>query len=85
MDAGTLNRREHAILRAVAAGRAELLISCAPDLLIDGGWCDHTAVTRLVSEGWIRPARPAVAGERVPARLTEGAAEALGIPRRQSA
>ncbi|MFI0805491.1 hypothetical protein SAMN04489729_6950 [Amycolatopsis lurida] len=77
MDASTLNHREYAILMAVAAGRGELLIGCAPGLVIDGGWCDHAAVTRLVSGGWIRPSRPAPVGEHVPAQLTEAAAVSL--------
>ncbi|MEV7043748.1 hypothetical protein [Amycolatopsis sp. NPDC051061] len=85
MDTGTLTDRERAILHAVAAGRAELLVSCAPDLRIDGGWCDHTAVTRLVLDGWIRPVRPAAAGELVPAQLTDAAAGALGGRCRRSA
>jgi hypothetical protein len=73
MDPSTLNNRERSILRAVSAGRAELLAGCEPDLAIDGGWCDHTAVSHLVSGGWICAARPAVVGDVVPARLTDAA------------
>lgn len=84
MDPTNLNHREQAILRAVAAGRAELLIGCVPDIAIDGGWCDHAAVAKLAAEGWVRPARPGVVGERVPARITDAAVEALSC-RQQSA
>ncbi|WP_051792093.1 hypothetical protein [Amycolatopsis jejuensis] len=85
MEPDTLNHREHAILRAVAAGRAEILIGPAPDLAVDGGWCDHSAVTRLVDGGWICPVRPGVLGDRVPARLSEAARHALAALRPQSA
>jgi hypothetical protein len=77
MDPATLNHREYAILRAVAQGRGELLAGCEPDLSVDGGWCDHTAVTHLVCGGWICSARPARVGDRVPARLTDAARDAL--------
>jgi hypothetical protein len=73
MDPSILNHRERSILRAVSAGRAELLAGCEPDLAIDGGWCDHAAVSRLLSGGWIRAARPAAIGDLVPARLTDAA------------
>jgi hypothetical protein len=85
MDPATLNHREYAILRAVSAGRAELLAGCEPDLAIDGGWCDHTAVTRLIADGWVCAARPAIVGERVAARLTDAGRDALATSRRQSA
>lgn len=48
-----LNMREYAILRAVAAGRGRLVACCEPDLTVDGGWCDHAAVHRLVELGLI--------------------------------
>lgn len=70
-EADELTNREIAILRAVGAGRAELLMSCAPGLAVDGGWCDYVAVWHLVTEGLIRASRPAAVGQRVPAVLTE--------------
>lgn len=85
MDPSTLNHREHAILQAVAAGRAHLLVNCASSLLVDGCWCDATAVNRLLADGWICAAHPATAAERVPAQLTEAAAESLELKYRQSA
>lgn len=85
MDPSMLNNRERAILRAVSAGRAELLAGCEPDLAIDGGWCDHASVSRLVSGGWICAARPAGVGDVVPARLTDAAHTALAASWQRSA
>ncbi|MGD9525898.1 hypothetical protein [Pseudonocardia sp.] len=69
MGTETLTRRDRAILRAVAAGGAELLCGSGPDLLIDGRCCcDQLAARRLARAGLIAAAGPA--GERVPARLT---------------
>jgi hypothetical protein len=72
-----LNNRELAILRAVEAGRGELLTSCAPGLAVDGGWCDLVAVTHLVTCGLIEPSRPAATGQLVLACLTNAGHEAL--------
>ncbi|WP_233629960.1 hypothetical protein [Amycolatopsis sp. WAC 04197] len=79
MTPGELNHRERAILRAVADGRGELLAGCEPDLAIDGGWCDRIAVARLIAGGWICAVRPARAGDRVPARITDVARSRLDI------
>ena len=63
--------RALAMLRAVSAGRAELICSCEPDLVIDGlGCCDQYTAHRLARAGLIRPAVPGAIGERVPAELT---------------
>lgn len=70
-EADELTNREIAILRAVGAGRAQLLMSCAPGLTVDGGWCDYGAVWHLVTEGLIRASKPAAVGQCVPAVLTE--------------
>lgn len=74
----TLNHREIAILDAVRAGRATMLVSCCPDLAVDGGWCDHTAVAHLVDEGLVASA-PGTArfGDRVLAVVTENGLAAL--------
>lgn len=72
-----LNHRELAILRAVEAGRGELLASCAPGLAVDGGWCDLVAVTHLVASGLIQPSHPAALGQLVLACLTDAGHEAL--------
>ena len=73
-----LSGRDRALLRAVAAGRAELIGGCEPDLLIDGlCCCDQYAAHRLARAGLIRPAAPAAIGQRVPAELTAAGAAAL--------
>ena len=66
-----ITRRGLAMLRAVAEGRAELLCSCEPDLLIDGlGCCDQFTAHRLAGAGLIRPVVRGAVGERVRAELT---------------
>lgn len=60
-----------AMLRAVSAGRGELVCSCEPDLLIDGlGCCDQFTAHRLAKAGLIRPVVRGAVGERVRAELT---------------
>jgi len=67
-----LSCRDLALLRAVAAGRAELVCSRLPDLLIDGRWCcDQSAAHQLAASGLLAPAVPAPTGARVPAVLTD--------------
>ena len=66
----TLTHRDRAILRAVAAGTAELTGGTHPDLMVDGRCCcDQAAARRLAQAGLIAGATSAV-GRRVPARLT---------------
>lgn len=73
-----LAARHVAMLRAVAAGRAELTCSRAPDLIVDGRWCcDHAASAALVDLGLVAAAASGVLGARVPARLTAAGAEVL--------
>lgn len=63
--------RVMAILRAVAAGRAELMWSCEPDLFIDGlCCCDQYTAHQLAHGGLIRPNAPVLLGQRVRAELT---------------
>lgn len=63
--------RELAMLRAVAAGRAELSYSCEPDLFIDGlSCCDQYTAHRLARRGLVCAAVPGVIGERVRAEIT---------------
>ncbi|WP_414941087.1 hypothetical protein [Amycolatopsis sp. cmx-11-51] len=80
MDVRTeLNHRERATLKAVADGHAEISRSCEPDLFVDGlACCDQHTAHRLAHLGLVAPARGGRWGERVPARLTEAGAEALG-------
>jgi hypothetical protein len=74
----TLTGRDRAILRAVAAGGAELLIGAEPDLLLDGRCCcDQVAAHRLAHAGLIAPTLTAGVGHRVPACLTLAGAARL--------
>jgi hypothetical protein len=71
MGTESLTARDRAILRAVAAGGAELVYGSEPDLLIDGRCCcDQIAAHRLAHAGLIAAALVAGTGERVPASLT---------------
>jgi hypothetical protein len=80
LPAGGLAARHLAMLRAVAAGRAELTCSNVPDLFVDGRCCtDHAASALLVTAGLIAPAMTGRSGERVPARLTLAAAPLLDL------
>ena len=73
-----LNRRALAMLRAVSDGRAELVCSCEPDLLIDGlGCCDQYEAHRLAGAGLIRPVIAGEVGQRVRAELTGAGREVL--------
>ncbi len=73
-----LNRRALAMLRAVSDGRAELVCSCEPDLLIDGlGCCDQYEAHHLSGRGLIRPVAHGEIGQRVRAELTTAGQAAL--------
>jgi hypothetical protein len=66
-----LSGRDRAILRAVAAGGAEIVCGAEPDLYLDGRCCcDQVAAHRLANAGLIAPAVTGRTGERVPARVT---------------
>jgi hypothetical protein len=66
-----VNHRMLAMLRAVGAGRGRVSCSSEPDLFIDGLSCgDQFAAHALAHQGLIRPSRPGVPGELVPAHLT---------------
>ncbi|WP_370942328.1 hypothetical protein AB5J62_24770 [Amycolatopsis sp. cg5] len=76
-----LNRREYAILRAVAAGRGMLVAFCEPDLVVDGGWCDHRAVHRLLELGLITAEQQVPFGQQARAMVTRSGADVLaGTP-----
>ena len=75
----TLSGRDRAILRAVAAGGAELQLGAEPDLFFDGRCCcDQTAAHQLVRAGFITAATLGLVGHRVAAALTPAGHEALG-------
>ena len=67
----TLSGRDRAILRAVAAGGAELQVGAEPELFLDGRSCvDQYAAQRLVHAGYIAAATLGLIGQRVAAALT---------------
>ena len=73
-----LSHRDRAILRAVAGGTAQLVVSAEPDLFLDGRNCsDQMAAHRLAHAGLIVPTVPGDAGERVPAELSAAGRELL--------
>ena len=75
----TLSGRDRAILRAVAAGGAELQLGTESDLFLDGRCCcDQTAAHRLVRAGFIAAATLGLVGQRVAAALTPAGRTALG-------
>ena len=75
----TMSGRDRAILRAVAAGGAELQLGTEPDLFFDcRRCCDQTVAHHLVRAGLIAAATLGVVGQRVAATLTATGHEVLG-------
>ena len=75
----TLSGRDRAILRAVAAGGAELTLGTEPDLFFDGRCCcDQSAAHQLVRAGLIAAATLGLVGQRVAAAITPAGQQALG-------
>jgi len=75
----TLSGRDRAILRAVAAGGAELALGTEPDLFLDGRCCcDQSAAHRLVRAGLIAAATLGLVGQRVAAVPTPAGWRLLG-------
>lgn len=70
--------RSLAMLRAIAQGRAEISLSCEPDLFVDGlPCCDQFTARQLSHGGLVQPARLGLIGQRVPARLTSAGRSVL--------
>ncbi|CCH33366.1 hypothetical protein ABZ816_18420 [Actinosynnema sp. NPDC047251] len=66
-----LTHRARAMLRAIAAGRAEVTHSQEPDLRVDGLLCSDQATTRqLAHAGLVRPVELNGHGQWSPAELT---------------
>lgn len=66
-----LSHRATAMLRAVAANRAEMTLSAEPDLRIDGlHCCDQATARDLARAGLIHPAGPGLPRQWVRAVLT---------------
>ena len=74
----TLSGRDRAILRAVAAGGAELTLGTEPDLFFDGRCCcDQSAAHHLVHAGLIAAATLDLVRQRAAAALTPAGQQAL--------
>jgi hypothetical protein len=74
----TLTRRAVNMLKAVQDGRAQLSLSCEPDLYVDGiPCCDQVTARVLGRLGLISPARPGSAAELVPAVVTKAGRRVL--------
>ena len=79
-NVSTLTGRDRAILRAVAAGTAELVCGSEPDLFLEGRCCcDQVAAHRLAHAGLIVAAVPARVGQRVAAVLTVAGRESISV------
>ncbi|ACU40448.1 hypothetical protein KCV87_22730 [Actinosynnema pretiosum subsp. pretiosum] len=73
-----LSGRVRAMLRAVAAGRAELSGGGEPDLYVDGLPCsDRAAIHDLVHLGLVRALAAVRLDERAGAELTEAGRAAI--------
>jgi hypothetical protein len=74
----SLSDRALSMLRAVRDGRAQFGPGPGADLYVDGiHCCDQEAPHSLAGLGLIRPAGPAVSGERVSAIVTDLGMEVL--------
>lgn len=66
-----LSSRARSMLVAAAEARAEVTVSCEPDLYIDGlPCCDQFTARQLWHAGLVRAATPGNVGQRVRAALT---------------
>jgi hypothetical protein len=73
-----LSGRAKSMLRAVAAGRAELSGGREPDLYVDGlPCCDQMVTHDLVRAGLLRARRAVGLDERTDAELTEEGRSAI--------
>ncbi|MFI9813224.1 hypothetical protein [Saccharothrix variisporea] len=73
-----LSNRARAMLRAVAAGRAQLSGGVEPDLYVDGlPCCDQTTTHDLVRAGLLRARRAVGLDERTDAELTDAGRAAI--------
>ncbi len=73
----TLTGRDRALLRAIVAGRCDLVAAAAPELRVDGLWyCDQARAHGLIAAGFLTALR-ATGRERGPAALTAAGRHAL--------
>jgi len=61
----------------VDAGRGEALCACAPDLLIEGRYCDQVTAHELFRAGLITIAEVGSVGQCVATRITDSGRSAL--------
>ena len=81
-----VNFRTLAMLRAIGSGRGQVSCSREPDLFIDGLSCgDQYAAHALAHQGLVRPGRPGLPGELVPALLTDAGRELVASARPMAA
>lgn len=81
MVSSVLTCRHYAILREVAAGRAEATRSREPSMKIDGVNCaDQAAAAQLFHLGLVTSPVAGRPDEYVPVRLTPDGAALLGVP-----
>jgi hypothetical protein len=79
MSPNNFTARHRSMLRAIAAGRGQIVVARHGNLAVDGLWCDFAAACDLVDHGLVRPAWPAPAGTVTPAVLTRGGVETLAV------
>ncbi|HEX6358375.1 hypothetical protein [Actinophytocola sp.] len=77
MSTKNFTARHRSMLRAIAAGRGQIVVDGHANLTVDGLWCDFAATNDLVDNDLVRPAWPAPAGTVAPAVLTRGGVETL--------
>jgi hypothetical protein len=74
---GGLTARDRALLRAVAAGRCDLVMGAAPEFRVDGRWyCDQSRAHDLIAADLLAALRTS-GRERGPAALTVAGTHAL--------
>jgi hypothetical protein len=79
MGTNDFTARHRSMLRAIAGGRGQIVVSRRANLTVDGLWCDFTATNDLVDNGLVRPAWPAPVGTTAPAVLTGSGIAALAL------
>lgn len=79
MSTKNFTARHRSMLRAIAAGRGQLVVNGHANLTVDGLWCDFAATNDLLDNGLVRPAWPAPTGSTAPAVLTRTGVEALAL------
>ena len=80
METTQLSHRAIAMLRATAAGRAELTCSCEPDLRVDGlPCCDQVTARFLFHSGLVQRVAGGMIGQWMAASLSPAGETALAL------